>query len=207
MEAAGLSAGLSGNLSVRRPDGEGFYVTPSAVPYAGMKASDVVSVDWSGVWAVKTPGRRPSSEWRFHRDILKGRPEFGAVVHAHAVHATALAVQGRGLGPFHYMIAAAGGRNIRCAAYATFGTEALSAHVMKALDGRRACLIAHHGLIACGRDLEAALTLAVEIEALAAQYLAACVLGEPPELSNDEIAAVLAKMEKGPGYGSAGGGV
>lgn len=204
MNAAGINSGASGNVSARRADGEGIHVTPSSVAYEAMRPSDVVSVDWDGAWRVERAGRRPSSEWRFHLDILKARPEFGAVVHAHPVNATALAVHGRGIGPFHYMVALAGGRDIRCAGYATFGTAELSERVLEALEGRSACLMAHHGMIACGCDLPQALALAVEVETLAAQYLAACALGPPPELSDAEIDAVLAKIAAGPGYGSAG---
>jgi L-fuculose-phosphate aldolase len=167
-----------------------------------MRARDIVSMDWSGTWAVKQEGRKPSSEWRFHRDILMARPEFGAVVHAHPIHATALAVHGRGIGPFHYMVALAGGRDIRCAGYATFGTQELSDLVIAALADRKACLMAHHGLIACGPDLDTALALAVEVETLAAQYLAALQLGEPPELTDAQIGEVLAKVRAGYGYGS-----
>lgn len=204
MNAAGINQGASGNVSARRKDGQGIWVTPSAVAYDAMTASDVVAMDWDGRWRVRREDRRPSSEWRFHLDILRARPEFGAVVHAHPVNATALAVHGRGIGPFHYMVALAGGRDIRCAGYATFGTSELSAQVLAALADRRACLMAHHGMVACGRDLGAALALAVEVETLAAQYVAACQLGSPPELSDAEIDAVLEKIAAGPGYGSAG---
>jgi len=205
MVSAGLNQGASGNLSVRRPDGLGMLITPSGVAAEEIRLRDIVSMDWGGAWAVKADGPRPSSEWRFHRDVLVARPEFGAVVHAHPVAATALAVHGRGIGPFHYMVAMAGGRDIRCAAYATFGTQALSDHVLAALEGRRACLMAHHGMIACGADLASALALAVEVETLARQYLAALSIGEPPELSDAEIDAVLEKIAAGPGYGSAPG--
>lgn len=205
MNARGLNQGASGNVSARRRDGEGMYLTPSGVSYDALRPSDIVSMDWSGTWAVKAEGRKPSSEWRFHRDILVARPEFGAVVHAHPVHCTALAVHGRGIGPFHYMVALAGGRDIRCAGYATFGTQELSDLVIAALAGRKACLMAHHGLIACGRDLDQALALAVEVETLAAQYLAALQIGTPPELSDAQIDAVLAKVAAGYGYGSGPG--
>jgi L-fuculose-phosphate aldolase len=124
------------------------------------------------------------------------------VVHAHPVHCTALAVHGRGIGPFHYMVALAGGRDIRCAGYATFGTQELSDLVIEALCDRKACLMAHHGLIACGADLDRALALAVEVETLAAQYLAALQLGEPPELTDAQMDDVLAKVARGYGYGS-----
>ena len=203
MSSAGLNRGISGNVSVRHPDGRGLLITPSGVAYERMTEADIVTMGWDGGWRVETEGRRPSSEWRFHRDILAARPELNAVVHAHPIHATALAVHGRGIGPFHYMVALAGGRDIRCAGYATFGTQALSDLVLAALEGRRACLMAHHGMIACGADLDAALALAVEVETLAAQYVAALSLGEPPELSDAEIGEVLDKLAKGGGYGSA----
>ena len=202
MNAIGLNQGMSGNLSVRLPRKRGLLVTPSSLAYETMSPADVVEMRWDGQWTAPE-GRRPSSEWRFHRDILEARPEFGAVLHAHPVHATALAVHSRGIGPVHYMVAIAGGRDIRCAPYAIFGGQELSDHALAALEGRKACLLAHHGMIACGRDLAQALDVAVEVETLAAQYLAACALGEPPELPDEAIEAVLEKIASGPGYGSA----
>ena len=211
MNTSGLNQGTSGNVSARRKDGGGLFVTPSALDYDGMTADDLIALDWDGAWrpsgatdGADTASRRrarlkPSSEWRFHRDILAARSEFGAVVHAHPVHATALAVHGRGIGPFHYMIAIAGARDIRCAGYATFGTQKLSDLVITALEGRKACLMAHHGIIACGRDLAEALKIAVEVETLAAQFIAASALGPPPELSDEEIDAVFAQI-KSVGY-------
>ena len=199
----GLNTGASGNVSVRREGG--FWITCSGRAPEAMTESDIIAMDWEGDWH-GPEGRRPSSEWRFHRDILAARPEFGAVVHGHPVSATALAVHGRGIPPFHYMVALAGGDDIRCAPYATFGTQALSDHVIAALAGRRACLLAHHGMVACGRDAESARALAVEIETLAAQYIAASILGEPPRLGPEDMAAVRAKVAAGPGYGSAPGG-
>ena len=202
MNAVGLNQGTAGNLCARRPDGEGIFVTPSGVVYDSMTPADVIALDWDGEWRCDVDGRRPSSEWRFHRDILRARAEFGAVVHAHPIHATALAVHGRAIEAFHYMVAVAGGCDIRCAAYATFGTQQLSDHVLEALEGRKACLMAHHGLIACGRDLSEALALAVEVETLARQYLAALAIGEPARLSEAEMARVLAKFGASDGYGS-----
>ena len=139
-------------------------------------------------------GQRPSSEWRFHRDIYRARPEAGAVVHAHAPYGTTLACLGRGIPAFHYMIAVAGGDTIRCAPYATFGSQALSDHALAALEGRRACLLANHGMIALGPDLAAAFDLAVEVEALAGQYWRALQIGAPRLLSADEMADVLEKF-------------
>ena len=203
MTGEGLNRGASGNVSARRAGG--FWITCSGRAPEEMTEDDILGLDWEGTWPADQD-RRPSSEWRFHRDILAARPEFGAVAHAHPVHATALAVHGRGIPPFHYMVALAGGDDIRCAPYATFGTQALSDHVLAALEGRRACLMAHHGMVACGRDLTGALALAVEVETLAAQYIAACALGEPPLLTCRDMAQVHEKIAAGPGYGSAPGG-
>ena len=202
MNTTGLNQGTSGNVSARRPDGEGMYITPSGLGYDAMGPGDIVAMDWSGEWQVDEEERKPSSEWRFHLDILRARPEFGAVVHAHPVHCTALAVHGHGIGPFHYMVALAGGRDVRCCGYATFGTQELSDLVIEAMEGRKACLMAHHGMLACGRDLAQALRLAVEVETLAAQYLAALQLGEPPELTDSQIGEAIAKFQAGYGYGS-----
>src|SRR5512140_1038951 len=138
--------------------------------------------------------RLPSSEWRFHRDILASRPEVHAVLHTHSLHSTALACLRRGIPPFHYMVAVAGGRDIRCAPYATFGTEELSRHAVAALEGRKACLLANHGLITVGADLASAFKLAVEVETLAAMYLRALQVGEPVLLDEAEMAVVLEKF-------------
>lgn len=200
MNRLGVNQGASGNVSARRPKTSGLLLTPSGLDYDAMTPEDVVAMRWNGSW--KAPeGRKPTSEWLFHRDILRRRSEFSAVVHAHPVAATALACHGRGIGPFHYMVAIAGGRDIRCARYETFGTEALSEAALEALEGRAACLLAHHGVIACGKDLATALKLLVEVETLAKQFLAACALGEPPELSDAEMERVIAKFREGYGIG------
>lgn len=183
----GLSHGTSGNLSVRVP--EGLLITPSAVPYRLMEPQDIVLLRADGTWQGPL---KPSSEWRIHRDVLAARPEVGAVVHTHSTAATALACHHRGIPAFHYMVAVAGGADIRCAPYATFGTAALSEAALAALTDRMACLLAHHGQVALGPTLEAALALAVEVETLALQYLAACQLGPPPLLDGAEMARVLA---------------
>jgi L-ribulose-5-phosphate 4-epimerase len=200
MNALGINQGTSGNVSARR--GDGLLVTPSGVDYDTLQPEDIVAMNFDGSWRCAVETRRPSSEWRFHRDILKARQELGAVVHTHALHATALACLGREIPAFHYMVAVAGGDTIRCAPYATFGTQALSDHALQALQGRKACLLANHGMIACGTDLGRALALAVEVETLAAQYWHALQLGEPNLLSADEMAAVAAKMAGAAGYGS-----
>jgi L-fuculose-phosphate aldolase len=190
MNALSLNRGTSGNVSARCA--AGFIVTPSAVPYDRMTAQDLVAMTLDG--AVATGVRTPSSEWRFHRDIYRARPEVGAVVHTHSPFATTLACLDRGIPAFHYMIAAAGGRDIRCARYATFGTEELAYSAVQALDERRACLLAHHGMIAVGANLESAFALAVEVEGLAEMYWRALQICEPPVLPDDEMDRVLAKF-------------
>jgi L-fuculose-phosphate aldolase len=191
MNAAGINQGTSGNVSAR-VDG-GFLVTPTAVAYDEMTGDDVVAVGWDG--GARGQGRSPSSEWRLHRDIYLARPEAGAIVHAHPMFATTLACLDRPIPAFHYMVAVAGGRDIRCAPYATFGTEELSDVAMTALEGRKACLLSHHGMIAFSDGLAGALSLAVEVETLAAMYWRALQVGEPSILSDTEMAVVLAKFE------------
>jgi L-fuculose-phosphate aldolase len=188
--ALGLNQGTSGNVSAR--NGEGFLITPSGRDMTAIEAGEIVPVAMDGMYP---EGMRPSSEWRFHRDIYAAFPEAQAVVHAHSPFAVALACLRRDIPPFHYMVAMAGGTDIRCAAYATFGTQALSDAVLAALNGRRACLMANHGLLAWGRSLDAALGLAMEVEALCGQYLRACQVGEPVLLSAMEMAEVLEKFK------------
>lgn len=208
----GLTTGTSGNVSARadREGVAGFVITPSAMPYETMTpealawvALDQPSIDdepplapparWVGPHA-------PSSEWRMHRDVLAHRPEVRAVVHAHAPAATALAclpdVQRAGIPAFHYMVAVAGGDDIRCAPYATFGTAALSAHAVAALEARTACLLAHHGILALGVTPEAALATAVELEALAQMYVQARAAGTPAVLDSEEMARVLGRFAR-----------
>ncbi len=201
MNANGINTGTAGNVSARTQTG--MLITPSGMDYAQLTPDDIVAMDFDTAWFA-TANLRPSSEWRFHLDILRTRPDVNAVVHCHATHATALAVHGRGIRPFHYMVGVAGGHDIRCAPYATFGSQELSDNAVAALDGRQACLLAHHGLISVGETLQKALTLAIQVEELARQYLAALVLGEPPELSAAQMDQVLAKMAS-VGYGSSPG--
>lgn len=190
--ALGLNQGSSGNISAR--SGEGFLITPSGRDMSGIAATEIVPVDMAG--NVATSGeKRPSSEWRFHRDLYAAFPEARAVVHAHSPFAVALACLRRDLPPFHYMVALAGGTDIRCAAYATFGTQALSDAVLAALAGRRACLMANHGLLAWGHSLPGALSLAQEVETLCGQYLRACQAGAPVLLTAAEMAEVLEKFK------------
>jgi len=193
MNAAGINRGKSGNVSARlQRDGfDGFLVTPSGLPYAETTPDDIVAMTIQG----EAHGDRvPSSEWRFHRDIYASRGDALAVVHTHAPFATSLACLHRGIPPFHYMVAVAGGADIRCAPYATFGTQQLSDHALAALAGRNACLLANHGMIALGASLARALALAVEVETLAEMYWRALQIGEPMLLSGAEMAIVLEKF-------------
>ena len=199
MNGTGLNQGTSGNLSVRIE--EGILVTPSSLPYEQMEVGDLVALDLSGQ-PLKEQQRRPSSEWRLHADVLSCRPEAMAVLHCHPIHATALACHDRGIPAFHYMVAVAGGDEIRCAPYATFGTKELSDNVVNALAQRNACLLARHGMVTLGKDLESALRVAVEVETLARMYLQALQLGEPPLLSMQQMQAVHAQF-RGLHYGQA----
>ena len=194
MNASGINQGTSGNLSARIPGG--FLITPTSLPYERMAPADLVALDLDGQPLAGAPAeqRRPSSEWRLHADVLRSRPEVEAVVHCHSTRATALACHSRGIPSFHYMAAVAGGPDIRCAPYALFGTPELSALAVQALEGRLACLLAHHGQVALGRSLEQALRIAIEVETLAAMYLEASRLGEPPLLGDAEMERVLEQM-------------
>ncbi len=190
MNELGLNQGRSGNLSVRAA--RGLLVTPSGIAYEEMRPSDIVEIKLDG--SIIGP-RQPSSEWRFHLDIYAARSDVGAVVHAHPMFATTLACLRRGIPAFHYMIAAAGGDSIRCAPYATFGTKKLSRYALAALEGRNACLLANHGMIAMGETLAEALELGLEVETLAAQYWRALQIGKPKLLPKAEMARVLKKFE------------
>ena len=190
MNSLGINRGKSGNVSARWKDG--FLVTPSGLPYEETKPADIVSIDANARPRGKRP---PSSEWRFHFDIYHRKPEAHAVVHTHSSFATTLACVGSAVPAFHYMVAVAGGNSIRCAPYATFGTQALSDHALAALEERRACLLANHGMIATGANLDATLALAVEVEALCEQYWRALQIGKPNLLSDDEMALVVEKFK------------
>lgn len=189
MNNSGLNQSASGNLSVRCEGG--FLITPSGMDYAGLSTDDIVLMDFDGGSQDK---RNPSSEWRFHAAIYQNREEANAVLHAHPVSCATLACMGKGIPAFHYMIAVAGGRNIRCAEYATFGTRELSKHVLKALENRKACLMAHHGLTCFEKDLPGALALAIEIENLATVYSRILSIGEASILSGKEMDVVLEKF-------------
>jgi L-fuculose-phosphate aldolase len=186
----GLTPGTSGNVS-RRRDASHFLISPTGMAYEALETDDIPLVGLDGRWYGR---RRPSSEWRFHRDIFQCRGDVGAIVHTHSRHATALACTGRGIPAFHYMVARAGGPDIRCAPYQTFGTQALSEAAVQALDGRNACLLANHGVIAVGTNLHKALALAAEVEELAAQYCVALALGEVRILDPPEMNRVLEKF-------------
>ena len=180
---------LPANLGVRC--GNGLLITPSGVPVEAMTPKSIVLLDSDGhtVSPIK-----PSSEWRIHRDILTARPETNAVVHTHSTFATTLACQRLDIPPFHYMIAAAGGDTIRCAPYALFGSQALSDHALTALEGRQACLLAHHGMIALGRNLDEALAIAIEVESLCEQYWRVLQIGEPKILTDAQMREVIAQF-------------
>ena len=193
MGPAGLNRGTSGNVSVRSSDG--FHITPTGMRYDQLQADDIPLMALDGSHQGR---RKPSSEWRFHRDLYATRPEVGAVLHAHSPFAVSLACLRRDIPPFHYMIARFGGNTIRCADYAIFGSEALSNAALAAMHGRRACLLANHGMLVAGRDLDDALALAIELEELCEQYWRACQLGQPVLLSADEMAAVQQQFA---GYG------
>ncbi|WP_019024284.1 MULTISPECIES: L-fuculose-phosphate aldolase [unclassified Thioalkalivibrio] len=185
----GLNQGTSGNVSARL--GDGMLITPSGVPYEALRPEDLVAVDAQGLWP---DHQKPSSEWHFHRAILQARPELNAVVHVHSTYASVVAIQGRDIPALHYMVAAAGGNSIRCAPYATFGTEQLSRYAVEALQDRLACLLANHGMIATGADLARALWLTEEVELLAQQYVLSLQIGGPQLLGDDEMARVLEKF-------------
>ncbi|MBF2098175.1 MAG: class II aldolase/adducin family protein [Gloeomargaritaceae cyanobacterium C42_A2020_066] len=197
LQPLGLATGTSGNLSVRAVlgDREGMLITPSGVPYANLQAADIVPVQFTGSGTASWDHpRAPSSEWLLHQAIYQARPEAGAVVHGHPAYATVLAIHHRSIPPIHYMIAAAGGPTIRCAPYATYGTAELSHHAQVALEGRKACLLAHHGLLVLENTLAKAMWLAREVETLAQQYYMALTLGEPPLLADAEVERVVKKF-------------
>lgn len=186
----GLNPGRSGNLSVR-VDG-GFIVTPSGAAYDTMHPDDLVFVTSSGEFGGGQG--KPSSEWRIHRDVYARRPDAQAVVHTHSAFATTLACVGRSIPSFHYEVAFAGGPDIRCAPYATFGTQELSDHAVTALEGRKACLLANHGVLALGDSLETTVGLAEKVESLARVYWQALQVGEPVLLDEVEMARVVEKF-------------
>jgi L-fuculose-phosphate aldolase len=189
MQASGLNRGTAGNISLRADDG--FYITPTGMPYTALTAADIPHMTLAGTISGQ---RKPSSEWRLHRDLYAARPHVGAVVHAHSPFAVSLACQRCDIPPFHYMIARFGGDTVRCSRYEIFGSQELSAAALDAMTDRHACLLANHGLLVAGRDLEQALALAGELEELCEQYWRTCQLGTPVLLSPAEMAAVGEKF-------------
>ena len=186
-----LSALRSGNISVRYNDG--FLITPSGKKYSSLKNEDIVFVSLDGKFEEKK--MKPSSEWRFHKDIYLNKTEANAIVHAHSTHATAVSTHGKSIPAFHYMVALAGGNDIKCADYATFGTEELSQNIIKALENRKACLMSNHGQVAFEKNLNKAFELAQEIENICQQYINALKIGKPKILSDDEMIKILEQIK------------
>ena len=186
-----LSALRSGNISVRHNDG--FLITPSGVKYSSLQIDDIVFVSLNGQFDEKK--QKPSSEWKFHRDIYKNKREANAIVHSHSTNATAVSAHGKSVPAFHYMVALAGGNDIKCADYATFGTEELSNNIIRALENRKACLMSNHGQVAFEKSLDKAFELAQEIENICHQYINALRIGVPKILSNNEMNKILGQIK------------
>jgi L-fuculose-phosphate aldolase len=186
MNASGLNQGTSGNISARY--GDAMLITPSATPYEAMEPEMIAAMPLEGDYGAWDGPLKPSTEWRFHLDILRAKPEVGAVVHTHSTYATVLAIARKEIPACHYMMAAFGGMEIRCAPYATFGTAELSRHALAALEGRAGCLLANHGMIATGATLDKAMWLAVELETIARQYYLSLAIGGPVLLREPDIA-------------------
>jgi L-fuculose-phosphate aldolase len=186
LDRTGLNRGTSGNVSVR--DGDALLITPSAVPSAQLAPEMIARMPLGGEYGAWEGPRKPSSEWRFHLDLMRARPDFGAIVHTHAPFATILAIARKPIPAIHYMMAAFGGPDIRCSGYACYGTAELSAHVLAAIEGRNGCLMANHGMIVGGPTLSRALWLAQELEAMAHQYVHLLQIGGAHILSEAELA-------------------
>ena len=193
LEQIGLNHGATGNCSCR--DGDTYLITPSGIDTQNLSEDKVVRMDFKGNIIDSVPNLKPSSEWRFHKDIMSQRREVGAVVHTHSVYASTVSLFGDTLPPFHYMIAVAGGDSVRCAPYAMFGTQELSDNIISALIDRKACLIANHGLVAIGDNLKEALQIAEEIEHLCQLYIEARKLGEPNLLSKKQMSEVIERFQ------------
>ncbi len=199
LTSSGLNRGTSGNVSIRVESSlqpPGFLITPSGMAVDKLTPADMVWMDFSGN---ATGARQPSSEWRFHLDILTSKPEVNAVIHTHSMFATTLSTFRRDIPAFHYMIALAGGDSIRCAPYALFGSQLLSDFAIEALEDRKACLLANHGMIVVGETLEKALNIAQEVETLCEQYLRALQVGDPYILTKLEMQEVQERFKT---YGS-----
>lgn len=192
--ALGLNKGTSGNISIRHADG--FLITPSGVEVGALTADSMVQMGHDGVCSLN---QVPSSEWRFHMDIYRERPDVSAIVHTHSTFATTLSTLRKPLPAFHYMVAVAGGEDVRCAPYALFGSQLLSDYAVEAMRDRHACLLANHGLIAVSVSLDKAIYIAHEIEVLCEQYIHALSIGQPIILSTVEMQAVINQFK---GYGA-----
>ena len=186
-----LSTLRSGNVSLRYKNG--FLITPSGVKYSLLKVDDIVFVSLDGKF--DETKNKPSSEWRFHKDIYSSKNEANAIVHAHSTHATAVSAHNKDVPAFHYMVALAGGNDLKCAKYATFGTQELSDNIIEALKNRKACLMSNHGQVAYGDNLNSAFELAEEVENICHQYINAIKLGEPKILSSSEMDVILEKVK------------
>ena len=191
MNDSGLNQGTSGNISARYRDV--MLITPSATPYHAMEPAMIATMPLTGEYGAWEGLLKPSTEWRFHYDIMQSRPDVGGIVHTHSTFATVLAIARKSIPAAHYMIAAFGGNDIRCADYATYGTKRLSENALQALEGRAGCLLANHGVIATGATLDKAMWLAVELETIAKQYYYALMLGRPHILSD----ALVEETRKG----------
>ncbi len=187
MNACGLNQGTSGNISARH--GDAMLITPSAIAYDAMQPEMIAAMPIAGEYGTWEGPLRPSTEWRFHLDIMRARPDVGAIVHTHSTYATVLAIARKPIPACHYMIAAFGGMDVRCAGYARYGTKELSDLALQALEGRTACLLANHGMIATGSSLDKAMWAAVELETIAKQYYMTLSIGGPVLLGEAEIAA------------------
>ena len=200
LNSTNLSPLRSGNISVRgiQDDIEGFFITPSGKKYETLKVEDIVFLSLNekkDVLSWFNSGKNPSSEWRFHQDIYKNKSKARAIVHAHSPHATAVSAHGKPIPAFHYMIALAGGDDIKCSEYATFGTNELSMNIIRALENRKACLMSNHGQVAFGDDLSKAFELAQEVENICHQYIIALKMGKPKILSFVEMQKILEKVK------------
>ena len=197
LNSTNLSPLRSGNISLRlsQDDTEGYLITPSGKKYETLKPENIVFMGLNEEEEKNDLANQPSSEWRFHRDIYLNKKDAKAIVHAHSPHATAMSSHGKPIPPFHYMIALAGGEDIKCAKYATFGTKELSDNVIKALENRSACLMSNHGQVAFGKNLDEAFELSQEIENICQQYVIALKIGKPKILSFEEMQRVLNKAK------------
>ena len=200
LNSTNLSPLRSGNVSIKVAQNniEGFFITPSGIKYESLKETDIVFLELNKEYdflKIFNSGLNPSSEWRFHQDIYLKKKEAKAIVHAHSPHATAVSAHGKTIPAFHYMIALAGGDDIKCAEYGTFGTKELSQNIIKALEKRKACLMANHGQITFGQNLKQAFELAEEVENICHQYINTIKLGEPKILSFAEMQKILEKIK------------